>query len=92
MNPLYSNDTKLKKMLMKTIYVNVLGKVENILLEYNENVNITNEIYYKLFGCLCEIIKITNNSPIDKSDYLHALYLQNDILDKMSLIIEKNIS
>ena len=73
MNQLYSIDTKFKKMLMKTIYTNILWRAKNILKECENSINISNKIYFKLFISLYEVLDITNNPPKDKNDYSQSI-------------------
>ena len=42
--------------------------------------------------CLYEVLDITKCPPKDQRDYSRALKIQNNIIDKMLLFVENNIS
>ena len=94
MNSIFSKDTKLEKMILKTIYFEIFENAENII-KVSDNIlnNISNETYFKLFLRLNEIVNIIQNYlPIDKNDYLNALLIQNNLINKMFLYLENNLS
>jgi hypothetical protein len=94
MNSIFSKDTKLEKMILKTIYFEIFENAENIIKECDNTLNnISNETYFKLFLRLNEIVNIIQNyPPIDKNDYLNALLIQNNLINKMFLYLENNLS
>jgi hypothetical protein len=94
MNSIISKDTKLEKMILKTIYFEIFENAENIIKECDNTLNnISNETYFKLFLRLNEIVNIIQNyPPIDKNDYLNALLIQNNLINKMFLYLENNLS
>jgi hypothetical protein len=93
MNKINSMDPKFEKMLIKTNNANILGKAEQLLKECDDSTNlISNETYCKLFLCLYEVLDITKCPPKDQRDYSRALKIQNNIIDKMLLFVENNIS
>ena len=94
MNSIFSKDTKLEKMILKTIYFEIFENAENIIKECDNTLNnISNETYFKLFLRLNEIVNIIQNyPPIDKNDYLNALLIQNNLINKMFLYLENKLS
>ena len=94
MNSIFSKDTKLEKMILKTIYFEILENAKNIIKECDNTLNtISNETYFKLFLKLNEIVNITQNyPPIDKNDYLNFLLIQNNLINKMFLYLENKLS
>ena len=93
MNKINSMDPKFEKMLIKTNNAKIFGRAENLLKEGdNLKSEISNQIYCKLFLCLYEILNITGCPPNDQRDYSRALKIQNNIIDKMLLFVENNIS
>ena len=94
MNSIFSKDTKLEKMILKTIYFEIFENAENIIKECDNTLNnISNETYFKLFLRLNEIVNIIQNyPPIDKNDYLNCLLIQNNLINKMFLYLENKLS
>ena len=91
MNKINSIDSKFGKMIIKTNNANILGKAEQLLKECDNSTNlISHETYCKLFLCLYEVLDITKCPPKDQRDYSRKI--QNNIIDKMLLFVENNIS